>query len=245
MAISARRAIFATHRGRVVKRGGLALGALMIGLSILSNVAGGQASTVESAPATVGSPVEVTEPVVAAFVANPYIAEGASYYQSGGSAVAVPERDPKTGLPVEAPTASQGENDVVVVRQVAMSFAVAWATYAPSQDPAAFVASLPGVAPSSSAALLANAEGAWDSMVGGETTGIGTLTGTNPQVQVLDSTAGTAIVVVPVDQSRITRTSEPWNGRISLVVNLARYDVPATEGVGATTTWGVSGVTQN
>lgn len=244
MAINTRRALLATRRGTIVKRSVLAFGLLAVGLTILSNQTGGHpVSTTTATTSVVAKSVVVNDPIVEAYVANPFAAQQGSYYQTGGGGSAAAA---VTGAPNAAtPTSAPGVNETVVVRQMAQQFAVSWATHSHSQSPAAFLAQLPGIAPDYVVPITGQVTASWTSMVANEDVAVGSLTGETPQVQVFDAQGGKAAVAVTVDQDRTLASGGTTTTRVSYVVNLVRYLSPATGSSAATSAWGVSGIIQN
>lgn len=238
MAQTIQRGLFATHRGRIVKRSFLGLAALCVGLTLATNAANSgprqaEAPVVVEAVSPIGGSAD---PVVVSAVANPFQAEQASYYQVGGAPEGEVVDPGVVAEPVES-SASSGPvgNESVQIRQSAQAFAAKWATYSESQGAAAYVAALPGVAPEAADALAAATEADWAGRFDQGSILIGTLTGATPVVRSFDAAAGTARVDVAVDQEALDSLDAQSVKSITVQVDMVRYQADGGAKWGVTT----------
>lgn len=247
--ITSRRSVFATHRGRFVRRLVLAAGSLAALLLVVSSMTGGTHAASAAAPTAapadaIGAPT-IKDPEVLPAVANPRTKAQAS--QAGAGI----DQDPITGRSV-VKIRTQGENDNTAATQVAQKLAVAWGTYSHTMSAKEFVASLPNVAPGADASILNSVKVQWPQIQADSIDSSAKLTGITPLVQTLNEQLGVATISVKVDQTR-TGGGDTGTKTVSFVVQLSRFEVSREAPVAGTdpsrpvisnTAWGVIGVRQ-
>ena len=172
---------FDTHRGRLVRRAFIALGALALALIFAARTAGGTDAVTGDGQRT-NVFAEDRAPDVEPFVADPFLANRQAA-ETGRDRNALGPRD-------------QLRYDAAVA--VAVRFAQAYASYDGSRTPLTYVDALPGVSPDLRPALLADAAARWPQYIQDKTLAVARLSGVPPVVTAFDQL--NAEVRVPVLQ---------------------------------------------
>ena len=160
---------FDTHRGRLVRRAFIGLGALALALIFAARTAGGgDVTTGGDGRSNVFA--EDRAPDVQPFVADPFLANRQAA-ESGRDRNAYGPRD-------------QQRFDAAVA--AAVRFAQAFASYDGGRTPQSYVDALPGVAPDLRPGLLADATARWPQYTQDQTLAVGRLSGVPPLVTVFE-----------------------------------------------------------
>lgn len=235
---TARRSMFATHRGRLVKRVTVGLVVVSFAMLVVSNqvssdgAQGGQRSEVEAE--VVAKSAEADAPRVAAFPADPLDPyEGANAVTNG---ISVSDLDQAE----DAESAAEYQAAVIAAQQ----FAPAWGTYSYKQTPEEFVSSLPNLTDHAEESLLASVSSSWGDIVDARVTVRAESTSTAPQV--LSYSVDRATVSVTVAQTVKSPEGTTHTTR-SFVIDLVRVDGDSDAGEQASGSdaggvWKVDGV---
>ncbi len=192
------RPLFATHRGKRVKRTATGLFVLAVAMFVISHAAAGKSNP--TAPAAAASPIAgmttSNSVSVNAAVANPFaVANGQASNASGTTSST-------TTAAGGTPTAAAPNPDAYAsLIQAASTFAAAYATYSYAETPTAWANHLPDTAPGFAAQAAASASATWPQLTKGHTTTTGRLSGAAPELISYDQGANTAEMKLSVLQS--------------------------------------------
>lgn len=184
---------FDTHRGRLVRRAFIGLGALALALIFAARTAGGTDAATGDERANVFA--EDRAPDVEPFVADPFLANRQAA-ETGRDRNALGAKD-------------QVRYDAAVA--VAVKFAQAYASYDGSRTPQTYVDGLPGVSPDLRPALLVDAAARWPQYIQDRTLAVARLSGVPPVVTVFDVLKAEVRVQVLQDLTGLSgqRTNAP------------------------------------